>query len=236
MKHLPDTQSRDADCEIHGRYTSYSHPGGKGWTGCYDCGQAARAEKAAQQQREERVASVQAKLMNSGIPEMYKRAKLEGEVAEWTAKAISGESAGPLIIVGTPGTGKTHLSCAALRHWIIRTELGGYYLPAADYAVQIRSTWDRRSNVNEHDVLNQYGKAPFVVLDDLGAGRAQDMEIVQGLIDLRYRSVLMRHTIVVSNIAGPNFDDRFGERAADRLRDKATIIEMIGESMRRPAA
>lgn len=225
---------RTETCATHGEYASHQYSVNGRWTTCEECGLEASRQRREQEAREELRQRIAAKLTNSGIPSMYKVSQL-GEAPEaWTDRVIARTSVGPLVMVGDVGTGKTYQACAALRRLIVRTQVGGYYVTAADYAALQRSTWNNRGGESEIDILNRYAKAPFLVLDDLGAGRDNDMQLVQGLIDARYRNGLMKNTVVVSNVSAANFDGAFGPRSADRIRENATLLPMIGESRRKP--
>jgi hypothetical protein len=232
---------RQDQCATHGPYAAFQlrdrRTGAERWTGCEQCAKKSLPSTQTEAEETQRKNAVISKLQQAGIPELYKAAVLELWAQTWIARVLVNETRGPLVLIGPPGTGKTYQSCAALRRWIVRTGLGGHYLPAADFAVQMRSTWGgNRSGESEQDVLNRFARSPFLVLDDLGAGRDNDMSIIQTLIDARCRYGLMCKTIVVSNIAATNFDTAFGERSADRIRENATLIEMLGESRRKPLA
>lgn len=178
-------------------------------------------------------------LANSNVPHKFTNVSpdFEGDrELVWFTAALEGRSTGPLILSGTVGTGKSHKSCSMLRAFIEKRNSPGYYITAAEYCRDIRSTWSGRADFSEAQILRRYSETTFLVLDDLGAGKAADVDLIQDLICERYDAGLLPYTVVSTNIAAPAFNERFGERVADRLREGATLIELTGASLRRPAA
>ena len=157
-------------------------------------------------------------------------------VLAWFDTTKKNNTRGPLILAGTVGTGKSHIACGLLRGWIEQLRKPGYYTTASEYARDIRSTWNRDSEVTERAVMRRPIEAPLLVLDDLGAGKAQDVELLQELICARYDDEAMGTLIVSTNLAPKVWAQTFGERVTDRLREGATLFEMTGQSLRRPAA
>ena len=230
-------ESRPAACGLHGEYTAYRI--GADWTGCPRCGEDRMRERERREAEDERRASIAHWLRTSGRPLKYAGARFDDslppKLREWTGQAIEGAAPGALVIVGSVGTGKTHAACAALLQ-VIEAGLRACYVTASGYGREVRDTWSRGSRESESRVLERYAEAPFLVLDEIGAGRDIDAPILQDLIGARYDAGLMRRTIVISNLAAARFAEVLGERAADRLKEGALILTMTGASRRRPAA
>jgi IstB-like ATP binding protein len=126
-----------------------------------------------------------------------------------------------LMLLGEKGLGKTVAAA-----WAI-AEYGGYYLSGPGLRALAESThWgdrDRRENV-----LN----ARLVVLDDMGTEdlTGPTMSYFNQLINERQGARFM--TLITGNIKAGDLEERYDERAADRIIHQGTIFELTGDSLR----
>jgi DNA replication protein DnaC len=78
-----------------------------------------------------------------------------------------------------------------------------------------------------------------LVLDDLGSEYLDDKGLATAamdeLIDRRYSNAGAT-TIITTNVRAKDLAGRYGERVADRLRECATILPIVGPSLRRAEA
>lgn len=240
-KELVCSREKVVTCDAHGDYPAkliFARDGFEHWSSCGSC-HAERAQKEAKLLRDEEIRSA---FQHAAIPTRYRTAKMNSlhgpgvaKLFEWFACAATGSSLGPLILQGPPGTGKTFASCAMLSTWIVSAaRRSGKYMTSAGYCSDIRRTWSKGCELTEHQVFDRARYEQFLILDDLGAGKAADLEILNELIDARYRDESLTRTVIVTNIAAANFAQMFGERIADRLRDRSTIAAMTGRSKRIP--
>lgn len=229
---LVETQSRT--CERHGDYIA--HQWRDLWSGCPKCRDDAAEKQRAEDRERDRIERIDRLLRSSGIPARFERAAFDDSVPAklrtWAAKLIAGQGCGPAVLVGGVGTGKTHAACAALGH-LIRAGTGtaGRFTSPSEFGRLIRDQWTAREHT-EGSIVEQYAGAPVLVLDDLGAQRPIDTELLQELICTRYAADQLHATIVTSNLAASKFAEAIGERAADRLREGSTVIVMGGPSRR----
>lgn len=236
-----------AHCDQHGQYTATRLSGDR-TTGCPACREESYArldeERAKRDAVKARRYHVERRLTDAGIPRKFRAARMsqlaapfDPDIGEFVLAAAHGRSTGPLILAGGVGVGKSHAAAAAIRLWIARTKnhSNARFVNQADYCAAVRKCWRRDSERSEDDVLTDYATVPFLVLDDLGAGKAADLELIQTLICRRYDDDLMRSTVVSTNVAPIDFNQAFGQRIADRLREGAVLVTATGPSRRRPA-
>lgn len=228
-------------CEKHGPYQARIINMGRGERrmGCPQCSEESAAARREQDRLEQLRSRVEMALGESGIPILYRDCALTSEAPkaarDWLRAFIDRATTGPLVMVGDVGTGKTYTACAMALE-LINSGLYAKYISALVYCRKIRDTWGRNADPREDQILESYARAPFLVIDELGAGKAADEPIIQELICARYDANQMRRTIIVTNVAPNKFAEKIGERAADRIKDKAVLLTMTGDSLRRPAA
>jgi len=143
-----------------------------------------------------------------------------------------------LMYVGTVGTGKTHLACAALK-LLIEKGLVGYFYEFRDLLTMIRNSYNAATQATELQVLKPVLTADVLVLDELGAAKPTDwvQETVTYIVNERYNA--KRATIFTSNYpdvaAGPydeTLTDRVGIRLRSRLREMCRLVLIDGPDYR----
>ena len=175
----------------------------------------------------------------SGVPERYFNEaldtyKITNEMQATAAKAATnflhavkcGEFKS-LVLIGSAGTGKTHLACAIIR------EAGGKYRTAPDIVEEMRRAKSFTANDTEADIIKYYGHVPLLVIDEIGRGIASTDEkyMLYQILNARYNT--RKPTVLISNLGKSDFLQYIGVAAADRLVESAEILEMNGESYRR---
>ena len=175
----------------------------------------------------------------SGVPERYFNEaldtyKITNEMQATAAKAATnflhavkcGEFKS-LVLIGSAGTGKTHLACAIIR------EAGGKYRTAPDIVEEMRRAKSFTANDTEADIIKYYGHVPLLVIDEIGRGIASTDEkyMLYQILNARYNT--RKPTVLISNHKKADFLQYIGVAAADRLVESAEIWELNGESYRR---
>ena len=175
----------------------------------------------------------------SGVPERYFNEaldtyKITNEMQATAAKAATnflhavkcGEFKS-LVLIGSAGTGKTHLACAIIR------EAGGKYRTAPDIVEEMRRAKSFTANDTEADIIKYYGHVPLLVIDEIGRGIASTDEkyMLYQILNARYNT--RKPTVLISNFTKADFLQYIGVAAADRLVESAEIWELNGESYRR---
>ena len=163
-------------------------------------------------------------LLDRRPPVFAAEGKLHPDIQQWTERFLRGHH-GPLILIGTVGTGKTW-SLWKAAETLIRQGWRGRFEIAATY--EVKEATDRPVDT---EMLRLWREADLFAIDDLGAQRVNDWdaEALFNLIDRRWQH--KRPTIVASNEVG--LKDFIGDRAASRLQDGATFVKFTGDDRRR---
>lgn len=175
----------------------------------------------------------------SGVPERYYTESLDtyqvtNEMQKSAAQAIGEflreikcEAFRTLVLIGTAGTGKTHLACGVVR------EYGGKYATAPDIVEEIRRAKSFSADQTEKQIIDNYSHVKFLVVDEIGRGIAATDEkyMLYQIINARYNT--RKPTVLISNFTKADFLKYIGVAAADRLVESGDIVEMNGESYRK---
>lgn len=141
-----------------------------------------------------------------------------------------------LLLFGLPGRGKTHGACA-IGHELVRAGYSVLFLPA--YQLVQRLLVAKRE-LRLEKLVRQLDAIDVVIIDDLGYVQQdrQEMEVLFTLLAERYerRSVIITSNLVFSEWERIFQDPMTTAAAIDRLIHHASIIEMVGESVRAEAA
>ena len=118
---------------------------------------------------------------------MNARAAAERYVEEFVQEDGAFRQSG-LLLVGPPGTGKTHLAVGVLRCLIERYRVHGRFVEFTSLIHQIQATFDSDSQESKRQVLDPLADAELLVLDELGAQQPTPWvrDILYLIINTRY--------------------------------------------------
>jgi DNA replication protein DnaC len=133
-----------------------------------------------------------------------------------------------LLLMGEPGTGKTHLAVAAFRA-IMAKGFEGLFFDYQNLLDRIRSGYDASSNSSDKEAYRIAMDTEIVMLDDLGAHRVTDWveDTVTSIITARCNQ--RKPLIATTNLIDPEAGYVTYERAAGGKVDyRTTLAERIG--------
>lgn len=139
------------------------------------------------------------------------------------------EAGRSLILLGTMGTGKTHLASAIIQAVIQADALGGanaLYTTASDIIRSVKETFGK-SGRSEAEVYADLCGYDLLVVDEVGAQHGTDFErqVIFEVINGRYGRKLP--TIMISNLSLPEVRKFIGDRVVDRLCDNGGEVLVL---------
>lgn len=177
----------------------------------------------------------QKRLRDSNVPDRYLCATFasyvprsaEEEANRDAVQRYASKPEGFLVLLGSAGVGKTHLSCAVLQN---RT---GIYIDIPTLEILCECSRDFSASENKLQVLDRYARAPLLILDEIGraSSPAAEKAILYYIANKRYS--YLRPTILVSNFDDKEFADYLGTAIIDRIAEKRTRLVFTGTSYRR---
>lgn len=220
------TRRVNLNCKTHGDYTSmqtYLELTGK-WVG-------GKCEHCINEKQEETVKSTHVEL-----PKRYRKCTLDNYTldnikAQNFAHAVCQkylnnfkerfDVGGCLIMSGSCGTGKTHLSCAIAS----AVALKGYevlYTKVYDVVGSIKATWSN-NGTTEQQAINEYCKPDLLIIDEIGVQFGSETEklLLFRVLNKRYENE--QTTIIISNLDTQGLIDYLGERLVDRFTENGGI-------------
>ena len=136
-----------------------------------------------------------------------------------------------LVLLGPPGAGKTRLAAGVMVHRAYYPTAGpmGRWWVVPRLMNALRSGYEDGSYQYTLDALLA---APFVVLDDLGAGRQTDwvQEQLYMILDTRHMERLP--TIVTTNLTGPEMAPRIADRVMASRSSYCLVVQLPTGSYR----
>lgn len=245
------TRTREAVCPVHGPYTAKHVPvlSEDPWTGCPKCEEERRAKNWALDNRqamtEIRQKQVEQDMGRAAIPprftfktldtfrvETEKQAKVLQACREYLAAWEQVQKQGRcLLLLGAPGTGKTHLA-VGITHAVLAMGKTAVYTRASNIFREIKETYSNHEK-SEKQIYLQYRQPDLLVIDEIGRQYRSEAEKIMlwEVINDRYEAC--KPAVIVSNMGPNDFSEYLGQAAFSRLiEDGGKVICFDGANMR----
>lgn len=146
--------------------------------------------------------------------------QVRNQVVEF-AKSMTRREVSNLVMVGSTGTGKTHLSCATART-IMAKGLHARYITSEYLADEIVEA--RKRDDSERNVIQRYTEYDLLILDEYGLHdrEAWRLEKVHRVLYSRYDA--NKSTMIVSNMTLQELRNDLGDRLWSRLNHKGLAV------------
>jgi len=136
-----------------------------------------------------------------------------------------------LLLIGSLGSGKTHLAVGVLRRLIQERGARGIFCDYGALLKDIQKSFNPRSGTTEFDLLDPILNTEILIVDDLGAQKPTEWvwDNVALILNTRYNNKLT--TIITTNY--PDLPPAGGELSdPERAARELTLGDRIGERMR----
>jgi DNA replication protein DnaC len=137
-----------------------------------------------------------------------------------------------LLLVGAPGTGKTHLAVAVLRLLLSKGH-EGIFFDYQNLLERIRAGYDAALGASSREAYQSALETELLLLDDLGAHRTTDWveDTVTAIVTHRYNQ--RKALIATTNLADPQIPGSIAEKVKGGAPAyKVTLEERVGERSR----
>lgn len=239
------TVTEPAVCETHGAYeqrvtkimtATFRSP-------CPQC----HAEQKERQEREdrerkawERKRNLDYRLGSAAIPKRFVDKSFDGYQADSEGQARALKvckeyvdyfadhfNAGRcLMLLGRPGTGKTHLSAAIANSVMCAGDWTAIYRPLGSILHAIRDTYSSEATKTEGQIIAALVSADLLIIDEVGASKEKpsdfELSTIFAIINGRYED--LKPTVIVSNLPPKELPGAMGDRCVDRLRENGGIV------------
>lgn len=151
-------------------------------------------------------------------------------------KEFHPEKSSNLLLVGTYGTGKSHLAVSVTKE-LMEKGFKCLFLSVPKLLTKIKQTYNGNGNFSEADILELIENVDLFVLDDLGTEYTNKRDENDSWAHTKLFEVLDsrsgKPTIFTTNLKSSQLVEKMNERNLSRVMDGTEIIKMDGPDYRR---
>lgn len=155
--------------------------------------------------------------------------KAKKDAMDYVKFLIAGEKSN-LLIMGNPGTGKSHL-CAAIARTMQDKGFTVGFLTTGKLLSMIKATYNKGAAKTEQGIFEDLNKLDLMIFDDIGAestGGNEDWRKAMVFELVESRSA--KPTIYTSNLTDTDLPKAVGGRVFSRLYDNTKFIDLFIEN------
>jgi DNA replication protein DnaC len=140
------------------------------------------------------------------------------------ARKFAQDPQGWLVLIGGYGSGKTHLA-AAIANFALSSRNQALFTVVPDLLDHLRSTFAPSSDVQYDELFERVRSVPLLILDDLGTENCTPWagEKLFQILNFRYNNQMP--TVITTNRALSNIDDRIRSRMSDEAMCEVIQIQ-----------
>lgn len=172
------------------------------------------------------------KKFDSFVTENEKQREALSHCREVANDVINGRVAKNTFMIGSVGTGKTHLAASMVHELAQKKSVRCIRL--IDLMRKLKDSWRKDSEYTESEAINHYANLDLLIIDEVGIQFGSDAEkmFMFDIINGRYEN--MKPTVLISNLNLTNLKENLGEQVVDRLReDGGKVLVFDWESKRK---
>lgn len=152
------------------------------------------------------------------------------------AKIFNPDDSSSLLLKGSYGTGKSHLSVAVIK-FLLPFGHTCLFLSTPKLLTKIKNTYNRVAKWSENDMMDYIQRVDLLVLDDVGTEYTnlrndQDNWTQSKLFEIM-DSRSGRHTIYTTNLSAVDLENKINARNFSRLMDNTEVVIMDGPDFRK---
>lgn len=148
-------------------------------------------------------------------------------VERWERVRENGKS---IILIGKPGTGKTHLAIG-IAQGLIKQGKTAVYTRSSSIVQAVKESFGNREKT-ERQVYEDFCKPDLLIIDEVGRQYGTDAETLMLFEVINRRYEQCKPMIVISNLDQTAFTGYMGEATVSRLREGGALLAFSGEDMR----
>ncbi|UQY33571.1 ATP-binding protein [Pseudomonas fulva] len=239
----------------HGAYASITSSKSSVPSGCPVCAEEARRVADEAEQGEQRARAVrermERRLGEAMIPKRFQGKRFDAYRAETPEQQQAlriceayardfpqnYEAGRCLLLLGTVGTGKTHLANAILHEVVTRHGMLGVYRTVTGILQYVKGSYDHAATYSEAEAFQALVAPHLLVIDEAGATKATEFELATLFTVINGRYEQQKPTVVISNLELDGLHRAIGDRCVDRLREGGgRMVPFKWQSARRGVA